>query len=549
MKRGWRAPQGITALCLLLFLNTTPPAVAGEQYWVYTVRPGDTIWGLTEKHCTSVLHWKRIQRLNNYPDQPARGIPPGTRLKFPIDILKHQPVKAQLRLLQGTARVLHANGDEVVASAGIDLQSGDRLLVDAGSNATVVFADGSKLLVLEDSEIIFDTLSAYGETGMVDTRVRLQGGQVDTRVKPRRGGGSRYEIITPAAVAAVRGTDFRVSADTDRPVARSEVLEGTVVVSGTGAQRTVPAGFGVLARAGEPPAKPKPLLPPPDLSPQAAVLEYLPLQFDWTGVEQARAYRFQVASNTTFDSLLVNATSKATRGYFPDLPDGEYALRVRAIDNDGLEGINAVRRFTVAAHPQPPVLIGLRDNVIVRTGTPEFGWSRPEDIQRYHLQVASDQAFNSLVVDESAQRSERFTPQTGLVPGQYYWRVASIDAAGTTGPWSDASAFEYRAVPEAPATEAPALGETAIDFHWRDAGAGMRYQFQLDDDAEFQSPDLDQYTDAPAITIERPAPGIHYFRVRTLDDTDFASPWSPTQSFTVPANPWLLLIPGVLLIL
>lgn len=550
MKRGWRAPQGITALCLLLFLNATPPAAAGEQYWVYTVRPGDTIWGLTEKHTTSVMHWKRIQRLNNYPDQPARGILPGTRLKFPIDILKHQPVKAQIKLLQGTARALRANGDEVAASAGIELQSGDRLLVDAGSNATVVFADGSELLVLEGSEIIFDTLSAYGETGMVDTRVRLQGGQVDTRVKPRRGGGSRYEIITPAAVAAVRGTDFRVSADTDRPVARSEVLEGTVVVSGAGAKRNVPAGYGVLAKAGEPPAKPKPLLPPPDLSPQAAVLEYLPLQFDWTGVDQAKAYRFQVASNTTFDSLLVNATSEGTRGYFPDLPNGEYALRVRAIDNDRLEGINAVRRFTVAAHPQPPVLIGLRDNVIVRTDTPEFGWSRPEDIQRYRLQVASDQAFGSLVVDESAHRSERFTPQTGLVPGQYYWRVASIDAAGTTGPWSDASAFEYRAVPEAPATEAPALGETAIDFHWRDAGADMRYQFQLDDNAEFQSPDLDQYTDAPAITIERPAPGVYFFRVRALDDTDFASPWSPTQSFNIPANPWLLLIPfGTLLLL
>ena len=290
-------------------------------------------------------------------------------------------------------------------------------------------------------------------------------------------------------------------------------------------------------------------MPPPDLSPQAAVLEYLPLQFDWTDVDQARAYRFQVASNTSFDSLLVNATSKGTRGYFPDLPNGEYALRVRAIDNDGLEGINAVRRFTVAAHPQPPVLIGLRDNEIIRTDSPEFGWSRPEDIQHYRLQVASDQAFSKLVVDESTHRSERFTPQTGLVPGQYYWRVASIDAAGTTGPWSDASAFEYRAVPEAPAIEAPALGETAIDFHWRDAGAGMRYQFQLDDNAEFQSPDLDQYTDTPAITIERPAPGVHYFRVRALDDTDFASPWSPTQSFTIPANPWLLLIPGVLLIL
>lgn len=537
------------AFCLLACVLPAAPAGAEEQYWIYTVRPGDTIWSLTEKHCTSVLHWKRIQRLNNYPDQPARGILPGTRLKFPIDILKHQPVSARIRLLQGAARVVRATGEELPATTGIELRSGDRLLVDDNSNATVRFADGSELLVLDGSEILFDSLSAYGETGMVDTRIRLQGGQVDTRVKPARGGGSRYEIITPAAVAAVRGTDFRVSAEADRPVARSEVLEGAVVVSGEGEQRQVPEGFGVLAKAGEPPAAPKPLLPPPDLSPQQAVLEHLPLQFEWAALDKADAYRFQVADNTSFDSLLVNATSTATRGYFADLPNGEYALRVRGIDSDGLEGLDGVRQFTVAAHPQPPVLIGLRDDVIVRVATPEFGWSRPADIDRYRLQVSRDDAFAKLVVDESAYRGERYTPATELVPGRYYWRVASIDDAGTRGPWSDASAFEYRVVPDVPAPEAPALGESEIDFHWRDAGAGMRYQFQLDTDPEFPSPTLDRTTDSPAISIKRPAADQYFFRVRTIDDTGYSSPWSPVQSFSISGSLWQLLLPfGVLLL-
>jgi hypothetical protein len=547
-----RAPQGIflAAFCLLAGLLFAGPAGADGQYWVYTVRPGDTIWNLTEKHCTSVLHWKRVQRLNNLPDVPARGLLPGTRLKFPIDILKHQPVSARIRLLQGAARVVRAAGEELPVRAGLELYSGDRLRVDEDSNTTVRFADGSELLVLGGSEIIFDTLSAYGETGMVDTRIRLQGGQVDTRVKPARGGGSRYEIITPAAVAAVRGTNFRVSADTDRPVARSEVLEGAVVVSGAGEQRKVPSGFGVLARAGVPPPAPKPLLPPPDLSAQRAVLEYLPLQFEWAALDKAEAYRYQVADSPSFDSLLVNATSNATRGYHSDLPNGEYALRVRGIDREGLEGIDAVRRFTVAAHPQPPVLIGLRDDVMVRVATPEFGWSRPDGIDRYHLQVSREEAFSKLFLDESSYRGERYTPATGLAPGHYYWRVASIDDAGARGPWSDASAFEYRAVPDAPAPEAPALGERVIDFHWRDAGAGMRYQFQLDSEPGFDSPDLDRQTDVPAIAIERPVADEYFFRVRAIDATGYASPWSPTQSFTVSGSIWYLLAPfGLLLLL
>jgi hypothetical protein len=532
---------------MLALMLPVSSAVSGEQYWVYTVRPGDTIWDLTQKHCTSVLHWKRIQRLNGLPDVPARGVLPGTRLKFPIEILKHQPVSARVRLLRGSARVIRAAGEEQPVTIGIELHSGDRLLVAEGNNATVRFADGSELLVLGGSNVVFDSLSAYGETGMVDTRIRLQSGQVNTRVKSRRGPGSRYEIITPAAVAAVRGTEFRVAADSERPVARSEVLEGNVAVSGDGSSRSVPAGFGVLAEAGKPPSEPRPLLPAPDLSPQQAVLERLPLQFEWAGLDKAVAYRFQVAANAAFDSLLVNDTSSGTRGYDEHLPNGEYVLRVRGIDSEGLEGIDAARHFTVAAHPQPPVLIGLNANVIIRDATPEFGWSRPADIDRYRFQLSRDEVFSNLVADESDYRAERFTPAAELAAGNYYWRVASIESKGTQGPWSDASAFEFRPVLDAPELEAPALGEDVIDFHWRDAGAGMQYQFQLDTDPGFPAPTIDETVTGPLIAIDKPVASKYFFRVRSIDDTGYASPWSPNQTFTVPGNPWTLLIPLLLL--
>lgn len=549
-RRCARAGLPAAALCLLIAVLSATPATAAEQYWTYTVRPGDTIWGLTEKHCTSVLHWKRIQRINKLPDTPARGILPGTRLRFPIDILKYQPVSARVRLFRGSAQVSRVNGESLPVTAGLELHSGDRLQVAEDSNVTIRFADDSELLVLGGSEIVFDSLSAYGDTGMVDTRIRLQSGQVNTRARKQRGGGSRYEIITPAAVAAVRGTEFRVSADSDKPVARSEVLEGNVAVSGEGASRDVPAGFGVLAKAGVPPSAPKPLLPPPDLAPQLAVLDRLPLEFNWDAVDKAQKYRFQVADSSAFDSLLVNAVSGSTRGYYEDLPNGQYALRVRGIDADGLEGVDAVQPFTVAAHPQPPALIGLRDKVIVRDATPEFGWSRPVDIEQFHLQVSANDAFDSLVADESTLRSERYTPSAELAAGHYYWRVASIDGAGVRGPWSDAAAFEFRAEPDAPVLEAPALGESEIDFHWRDAGAGMRYQFQLDTDAEFPSIILDQVVESPQITIDRPTASAYFFRVRAIDDTGYASPWSPTQTFSIPASPWQLLVPfGMLLLL
>jgi len=147
-------------------------------------------------------------------------------------------------------------------------------------------------------------------------------------------------------------------------------------------------------------------------------------------------------------------------------------------------------------------------------------------------------------------RSERYTPSAELAAGHYYWRVASIDGAGVRGPWSDAAAFEYRAEPDAPVLEAPALGESEINFHWRDAGVGMRYQFQLDTEADFPSIIIDRVLETPEITIERPVASEYFFRVRAIDDTGYTSPWSPTQTFSITGSPWQLLVPfGMLLLL
>ncbi len=100
------------------------------------------------------------------------------------------------------------------------------------------------------------------------------------------------------------------------------------------------------------------------------------------------------------------------------------------------------------------------------------------------------------------------------------------------------------------AVEAPALGESEIDFHWRDAGVGMRYQFQLDTDAAFPSIILDRVVETPEITIERPTASAYFFRVRAIDDTGYTSPWSPTQTFSITGSPWQLLVPfGMLLLL
>jgi len=527
-------------LAALLLVLLIPVAVA--ENWIYTVRPGDNLWNLSERHLTSMKYWRPLQQLNNIID--PLHIPPGTRLKFPLAWLKHQPASAEVTQLQGSAQLIRAaDGKTQPLTVKTRLYSGDRIQTGPDANLSIRFADGSELLVLSDSEVVMDSLSAYGSTGMVDTRIRLPGGRVDTRVKPSKGPGSRYQIITPAAVAAVRGTGFRVSSDPEKPVARSEVMQGEVGVSGAGVDQVVPAGFGIVAEAGQPLQPPRKLLPAPDLSAVPAVLERLPLRFAWPGVAGAVHYRFQIAPDTRFDRLLADAVTVAAEASWPDLPDGEYQLRVRAIDQDRLEGLNAVHAFSVDARPPPPRLIGLIDGVLTRQARPEFSWSQPAGTTAYHFQLARDAAFRDLLAERGDLREARFQPEQALPPGRYYWRVATHDGSGRPGPFSDAQAFHFRPVPPAPDPAAPQIGKQDVSFPWQAVEGAARYHFQLAQDPDFNEIIVDQTLAEPRLTMPRPPGRKYYFRARSLDTDGEAGPYSSPQAVTVPpASYWPLLL-------
>ncbi len=532
-----RSKSGATWLAAVFLVLLSAAALADD--WIYTVRPGDTLWNLCDIHLSSTKYREPLQRHNNISD--PLSIKAGTRLKFPIAWLIHQPATALVTALEGEARLVSASdGSTRPLANNTRLFSGDRVITGADGNLNILFADGSELLVLSGSEIVMDSLSAYDTTGMIDTRVRLQGGRVDTRVKPSKGPGSRFYIITPAAVAAVRGTRFRVSADTDKPLARSEVTEGKVDVSGSGAAQLVPAGFGTVTEAGKPPQAPRELLPAPDLSPLPALFDRLPLQFTWGSVKNARGYRLQVATSRRFDRLLADSISQQQTAT-ADLPDGEYVLRVRAIDKDRLEGLNAMRAFTVKARPEPPALLGPGEVVLARD-MPDFTWSSTPADSAWHFQLARDAQFNELLANLSVLHQPHFRPEQPLTEGEFFWRVATYTEEDGRGPFGDARNFSIRLPLPGPEPAPPQISDSEIAFHWQSVAAAAQYHFQLADDPEFDNLFTERTVSAAHLVIPLPAAGRYYFRVRTLDEHAIAGPYGTSQEFIVQsARYWPLL--------
>ena len=538
----------LAVIAALLFVMSAEPVRA--EHYIYTVRPGDNPWRLAQRYLKSMRYWQPLQRLNGI-EQP-RTIPPGTKLKFPVEWLKVQPAFVKVIEVQGDVRVVaKGNTTPQALKTGDQLKIGDRIITGTASSSTLEYADGSRMLLQAETELVFDQLSAYGDTGMVDTRLRLPSGRVDTQVTPSKGPASRYEITTPSAVAAVRGTSFRVSSEGTKQLTRAEVLTGLVGVEAAKVEREVPAGFGTVAEAGKPPSPPKALLPAPDVQEIPTVFVHVPFQLSWPEVTDAVAYRIQLFPQDRPAALLQD--QMVTTNTLSDIrvPDGDYILRLRAVDALGLEGLNAEHRFTVDDQPVAPALLDLINNKIVREPQPAFNWSQPQDSVAFHFQLARDAGFETMVVDLPRHDQAHFHPAEALPPGEYYWRVASVRGENKQGPFSTPQVFQITTIPPAPQLEVPVVEDDMLVFRWVAAADASQYQLQLANDREFDNVVIDETVSETELRIKPPRADTYYARIRAVDAHDYPGPFSEIQEVNVSGDehvPLILLI-GLLLLL
>ena len=347
-------------------------------------------------------------------------------------------------------------------------------------SATIEFADGSELLAGPGSVIRMDALRAYGRgRGMVDTRIRIEEGRTDADVPPAPYSSSAFEVWTPAAVSAVRGTELRVAVDEKGAVARTEVLAGAAEVRAGARSVRVPKGFGTVTKKGQPPGGPKTLLPAPRLTALPPEFEDVPIRFRIDQVANAEDYRIEIAPTPEFDTLLYDEVVEDETLRGPDLPDGRYAMRVRAIDRQGLEGFDATAIIIVDARPEPPLPMQPIKEGKVRETTPEFRWSMPVNAASFRFQLAKDDQFRVLLADLDGLGPISVRLGQPLSPGLYSWRVATTDASGETGPYSDPQSFELKPAPARPELEPPVQEEENLVLRWRAGEPRQTTRFNL----------------------------------------------------------------------
>jgi len=513
---------------------------AADADWHYRIQPGDTLITLTDQWMAAPRSWRDLQKLNRVPD-PLR-LRPGATLRMPLAWLKREASVAETVFARGQVTRLRGTASEALGT-GAALQGGDRIRTGAQSSASLRFADGSRLLIPPDSDVTLEQLLVLGRGALPAVRIGVQQGGADSRVAPNAQRVPLYEVRTPHVNLGVRGTEFRVQ--TAASQSRMQVLAGAVQADGLAA--AVAPGQGLLAEGKA--LSVAPLLPAPDLGGLAPVAERLPLRLSWTGGPTgALTWRAQLYARGDFDRLLLDETvgePTANWAEARDLPDGDYTLRVRAIDARGQEGLAADAPVRLQARPEPPFLQAPAAGAVSYTGSMSMAWTRNTAAPHVRLQIARDAGFKDLVLQPPPL--DAASQEVRLPDGLYHWRVASVEAGGRAGPFSDAQTFELKPPPPAPPPAEPELAGDQLRLRWRADAGVVRYELAWSRTEAFDGAEVQRFnTDKAEIVLPKPAPGTYFLRARAFNAAGAPSAWGQTQTIDVPYPRWLWLLPLLL---
>ena len=155
--------------------------------------------------------------------------------------------------LTGSATVERDGSGELDAYTGMNLESGDTLTV--GDESTIrISLDDDKYILLDSGTIL--ELNASGTAADSRTSIDLKQGSILNEITNPLSEKSSYEVATPKATMAVRGTSFIVSVEEDDDgvyMINENTLQGKVEIelidnkgNRTGKKAFTPAGGGVM---------------------------------------------------------------------------------------------------------------------------------------------------------------------------------------------------------------------------------------------------------------------------------------------------------------
>ncbi len=277
-------------------------------------------------------------------------------------------------------------------------------------------------------------------------------------------------------------------------------------------------------------------------------------RFIWNAVEGAGNYQFESATNPEFSQNLVqqdvnHESYTPLTAYVP----GTYYWRVRAENSlaPAYTGKWSPVSTLSITLPQTSLVEPVMGGVVHRS--PTFKWNAflvPGDTttwgwtaSKYRLQVANNPNFSS-PIENFVLDTITWTPIKTYPDGDYYWRVAVVDANGREGPFSSVSMFTKQyPVPTLVSPLTGAAARTAFPtFIWQPENGAASYRIEIAQNPQF-SPLLDSATTNNVVftPLKKYTATQYYWRVAMIDKSGSYGPW--TDSVLIDPYPFKIFLP------
>lgn len=160
--------------------------------------------------------------------------------------------------------------------------------------------------------------------------------------------------------------------------------------------------------------------------------------FTWESATGAETYTLQIAEDASFTNMVTEESGISNTEYDYTLANYEttYYWRVKASNTSGDSDWSTVWNFTtLIAAPEQPVLLTPENEATALPKELTFTWEATQNADTYTLQIAEDDAFSSLLVDESGLTVTSFDFTLPDYLTTYFWRVMATNTTGDS-PWS-----------------------------------------------------------------------------------------------------------------
>ncbi|MDP1767143.1 MAG: FecR domain-containing protein [Methylotenera sp.] len=422
----------LIAMSISSFANMTRSEnVNREDIWSYTVNQDDSFEIIYKKYLNKRANIAQLAKYNQH--KLAKKLQPGQVISIPVEMLKKIPTNAQVLLVYGDVLVTSAPASEKrKVQKGDFLTQGDTLETGKNSLAKLLFADGSNMDIQPNSNLSIQASYKFVGKETYVTHLKLVKGRTEVTANPEHVVGNTLQVETPSAIAAVRGTHFRVGAEGD--IALQETLDGRVAFSaaenGVVQEILISKGYGSVAEKGKAPSPPIQLPDAPDVSALPKLIEQSVADFNLPRSQGVAVLVSQLALDAEFTQILSEQATQFGKFSFADLTDGQYHLKIRAQDQHGLQGADAIHAFKVKVRlPEPaePVLelIEPADGAVIPLAPTLLSWTPFPAANSYLVQIARDTHFVDIVFEQRVSL-DNLTIYQSFGAGEFYWRAAVL---------------------------------------------------------------------------------------------------------------------------